>query len=258
MGDETGYLYYQNATWDDAPHLTVEQKRELLASFPVWQHDMRSKGIPLMGSGLVFSVAEEKFKVEPVEIPAHWKRCCAVDIGIGDSNTAVAWTAYDADTDTIYVYDCYHAEGVTPAEIAPQIKRRGQWIPCILSHDSNNTEKGSGRTVASYYREEGVNAQVETFHNPIGTDGKKNYFVEPGILEMERRMKDGRLKVFSTCTRFWEEFRRYHRKDGKINKTFDDLMDASRYSIMSVTHRGKSLTEYETDTGYYQEYVPAY
>lgn len=257
MEDRSGYLYYQNATWDDAPHLTEENKQELLASFPEWQRDMRARGIPLMGEGLVYPVAEADIRIDPIEIPSHWRRVCAVDIGVAH-DTAVAWSAYDAETDTIYVYDVYHAAHGTPADHAPQIKRRGQWIPCIMSHDSENTEKGSGRTVASYYREEGINAQVETFYNPIGADGKKNYFVEPGILEMTRRMKDGRLKIFSSCTRFWEEFRRYHRKDGKIVKTFDDAMDATRYSVMSVTHRGKSLTEYETDQGLYEPYVPVY
>lgn len=258
MEDNTGYLYYQNATWNDAPHLTTDQKKELLASFPVWQHDMRSKGIPLMGEGLVYPVNEEDIKIDPIEIPAHWRRVCAVDIGIGESSTAVTWVAFDADTDTIYVYDTYHQAGATPADIGPQIKRRGQWIPCIMSHDSNNTEKGSGKTVAQYYREEGVNAQVEAFFNPIGADGKKNYFVEPGIMEITRRMKDGRFKVFSSCIRFWEEFRRYHRKDGKIVKTFDDQMDSCRYAAMSVTHRGKSLTEYETDQGYHVPYETVY
>lgn len=258
MEDKTGYLYYQNATWDDAPHLTEENKKELLASFPEWQHDMRSRGIPLMGEGLVYAVAENDFKIDPIMIPDHWIRTAAVDIGVSH-DTAVVWSAYDSETDTIYVYDTYHAAQGTPADHAPQIKRRGQWIPCIMSHDSQNTEKGSGRTVASYYREEGINAPMEAFYNPIGSDGKKNYFVEPGILEITRRMKDGRLKVFSSCSRFWEEFRRYHRKDGKIVKTFDDTMDAFRYSVMSVTHRGRSKMEYDMDQGYSQApYEPAY
>ncbi|MGL6100277.1 MAG: terminase large subunit domain-containing protein, partial [Fusobacteriaceae bacterium] len=53
MKDKTGYMYFQNATWDDAPHLTEDVKKNLLARIPEWQHDMRSRGIPMMGEGLI-------------------------------------------------------------------------------------------------------------------------------------------------------------------------------------------------------------
>ena len=56
-------------------------------------------------------------------------------------------------------------------------------------------------------------------------------------------MKTGRFKVFSTCDKFFEEMRRYHRKDGKIVKEFDDTMDAARYSALSVIGRGVSAGE---------------
>ena len=35
------------ATWDDAPHLTKEQKDELWASIPPYQRDARAKGVPV-------------------------------------------------------------------------------------------------------------------------------------------------------------------------------------------------------------------
>ncbi|KKK48751.1 hypothetical protein LCGC14_3141960, partial [marine sediment metagenome] len=38
--------------------------------------------------------------------------------------------------------------------------------------------------------------------------------------------------VFSHCTRWFEEMRLYHRKDGQIVKQYDDLMDATRYAFM--------------------------
>jgi hypothetical protein len=62
-------------------------------------------------------------------------------------------------------------------------------------------------------------------------DGMK-YGVEAGVLDMLQRMTSGRLKVFSTCRMWLEEFRLYHRKDGKIVKERDDLMSASRYALM--------------------------
>lgn len=251
MKDNSGYLYFQNATWDDAPHLDEETKKELLASIPEWQHEMRSRGIPMMGEGLIYDVPESSIVMDPIPIPNHWRRCCAIDLGINHP-TAAVWTAYDAATDTIYVYDVYCEKGGVPSQHATAINARGTWIPVILPHDADNTEKGSGRSVASYYREASVNVMPETFYNPIGWDGKKHNFVEPGIMDILQRMKTGRFKVFSTCGRFFEEMRRYHRKDGRIYKEFDDVMDAARYSALSVVNRG--ISEGEANAGYNAAY----
>jgi phage terminase large subunit-like protein len=244
MKDTTGMLYFQNATWDDAPHLGEETKRELLASIPDWQHDMRTRGIPIMGEGLIYGVSEKDIIMDPIELPSHWQRVCGVDIGITHP-TAAVWSAYDAASDTIYIYDCYHATDATPSMHGTAINARGVWIPVILPHDADNTERGSGKSVGMYYREAGVNAMIDTFYNPPGPDGKTNIIVEPGIMDLLQRMKTGRLKVFSTCGRIFEEMRRYHRKDGKIVKTFDDALDAMRYSALSVQTRGISAGEAE-------------
>ncbi|MCS5736640.1 phage terminase large subunit family protein, partial [Herbiconiux daphne] len=219
-------------------------KKELLASIPSWQHEMRSRGIPMMGEGLIYDIPETAITVPPIEIPQHWRRCCAIDVGINHP-TAAVWTAYDAATDTVYVYDVYCEKGGVPSQHGTAINARGNWIPVILPHDADNTEKGSGKSVAQYYREAGVNVMPETFYNPITWDGKKHNFVEPGIMDMLQRMKTGRLKVFATCGRFFEEMRRYHRKDGKIHKEYDDVMDAARYSALSVATRGISQGESE-------------
>jgi hypothetical protein len=56
--------------------------------------------------------------------------------------------------------------------------------------------------------------------------------VEAGLMDMLDRMKTGRWKVFRTCPKWFEEFRMYHRKDGKVVKLKDDLISASRYALM--------------------------
>lgn len=60
-----------------------------------------------------------------------------------------------------------------------------------------------------------------------GTNG-----VEAGISDMLQRMQTGRFKVFSTVGDWFEEFRLYHRKDGRIVKERDDVISASRYALM--------------------------
>jgi len=52
MPSKTQYL--QRATWDDAYHLTEDTKEALLEEYPEWQRDMRTKGLPLLGHGLIF------------------------------------------------------------------------------------------------------------------------------------------------------------------------------------------------------------
>ena len=60
-----------------------------------------------------------------------------------------------------------------------------------------------------------------------GTNG-----VEAGVSEMLQMMQTGRWKVFRNCADWIEEFRLYHRKDGKIVKERDDVLSASRYALM--------------------------
>ena len=58
--------------------------------------------------------------------------------------------------------------------------------------------------------------------------------VEAGILDMLTRMEAGRFKVFGHLNDWFEEFRLYHRKDGKVVKEHDDLMAATRYGVMML------------------------
>jgi len=44
----------------------------------------------------------------------------------------------------------------------------------------------------------------------------------------------GKLKVFKHLNDWFEDFRLYHRKDGKVVKESDDLIAATRYGIMML------------------------
>jgi terminase large subunit-like protein len=50
------------------------------------------------------------------------------------------------------------------------------------------------------------------------------------------RMQTVRLKVYRHLNDWFEEFRLYHRKDGKVVKASDDLMAATRYGVMMLRH----------------------
>jgi len=47
-------------------------------------------------------------------------------------------------------------------------------------------------------------------------------------------MESGRFKVFKHLNDWFEKFRLYHRKDGRVHKEGDDLMSATRYAVMML------------------------
>ncbi len=60
--------------------------------------------------------------------------------------------------------------------------------------------------------------------------------VEAGIMDMLTRMRSGRFKVFKHLIDWFEEFRLYHRQNGKVHKVNDDMMSATRYAVMMLRY----------------------
>jgi len=216
------------ATWDDAPHLNDDIKEEILRALPPHEREMRSKGIPIFGSGMVFPNVTEQIECEAFAIPEYWPRVCGIDFG-WDHPTAAVWLAWDRDTDTVYVYDCYRQSSQTPVVHSAAIRERGKWIPVVWPHDGSQHDKGSGQSLADIYRKQGLNMMHQHFTNPKG-----DIAIEPGIMEMLQRMETGRFRVFTYLRDWFEEVRMYHRKDGKIVANMDDLMSATRYAVQSL------------------------
>ena len=241
--------YLLQASWDDAPHLDEATKQQLLSQYPPHERELRSKGIPVFGSGLVFPIGEGDVTCDYFEIPDNWPRLGGIDFG-WDHPTAAVWVAYDPQGDTIYVYDEYKERQVTPLIVAPKLNTRPRWIPFSWPKDGLQTDKGSGISLAEQYRQQGVNMLPDYFRNPlsVGDTGKGNNNIEPGIMSMLQRFETGRLKIFPHLMETFKEYRAYHRKDGKIEPINDDLMSAMRYAVCAVERYGVSG---KGDTGGY-------
>jgi hypothetical protein len=56
----------------------------------------------------------------------------------------------------------------------------------------------------------------------------------PECIALLERMQTGRFKVFDHLSDWLEEFRLYHRKNGRIVDERDDLMAATRYAHMML------------------------
>lgn len=212
-------------TIEDAEHYTPEERARIIASYPLHEREARTKGIPSMGSGLIFPVIEEDITCDPFEIPKHWPQLNGMDFG-WDHPTAGASIAWDRDADVIYLTKDYRQRHATPVVHAAAFKAWGAWMPWSWPHDGNN-DTAAGENLSKQYRDQGLNMLPEraTFE-----DGSNS--VEAGLMEMLDRMLTGRFKVFKTCGSFLEERRIYHRKDGKIVKERDDVISAARYAVM--------------------------
>lgn len=224
--DKPAGTHVTNMTIEDAEHYTPEERAAIIASYPEHEREARAKGIPILGSGRVFPIAEEAIKVTAFPIPPHWPRIVGLDFGI-DHPTAAAWLAWDRDNDTIYVTDAYRVKDASIAIHAASVKARGDWIPVAWPHDGLQRDKGSGLQLADQYRQQGLRMLRERATFDDGTNG-----VEAGLAEMLLRMQTMRLRVFGHLGDWFEEFRLYHRKDGLVVKDGDDLMAATRYALM--------------------------
>ncbi len=235
MPEITPFRYLVMAGWDDVPHLSEKTKGELLAGTPKHLQKARSLGIPTMGSGAIFPVDEELIRWDPQPIPDHWPRIAGLDFG-WDHPTAAVWCAWDRDADTFYVYDAYRREKAPASTHVEALNARPRWIPVSWPPDGNQTEKGTGIQLAQQYRDRDVNllqefATLPETDTPNETQVSR-VSVEAGVLSMLDYMESGRFKVARHLSDWWDEFRLYHREDGKIVKKIDDLLSATRYAFV--------------------------
>ncbi len=219
-GAQKGSRYLIMITWDDVPHLTKEQKDELLADVMPYQREARSKGIPALGSGAIYPIAEDDIICDDFPIPEHWRRAYGMDVGW--NATAASWGAYNQDDDTWYLYAGYKRGLAEPDVHTGAIKSRGAWIPGVIDPAARGRNQKDGTALLTEYEDLGLKL------TPADNS------VEAGLLAVYRRMTTGKLKVFKSMRGWLDEFRIYRRDEkGRIVKENDHYMDVTRYLMMS-------------------------
>jgi phage terminase large subunit-like protein len=227
-------------TLDDVDHYTAEEKAAIAASYPAHEREARTKGIPTLGSGRIFPVPEETLAIEHREFPTHWPRIGGMDFG-WDHPFAAVELVWDRDTDTVFVSKTYRIAQTTPVIHAAALKAWGKEIPWAWPRDGRReTLEGAGKPLANQYQAQGL---YMLFDHAQFDDGSVS--VEAGIQDMLIRMEGGRFKVFKHLNDWWDEFRLYHRKDGKVVKEYDDLMSATRYAVMMLRY-ARTAREYNS------------
>jgi len=208
------------ATWDDAPHLSDEEKKSMFDALPPHQRDARSKGVPSLGAGAIYPVAESEITIDDFELPPWYERSCGMDVGW--NWTASVWIATNPETRQSYLYDVYKAGQREPVVHAQAVRARGDWMPIAIDPAARGRGQRDGEQLYQDYFDLGLDL--------IKADNSR----EAGIYRVWQMLSSGRLKVFKSCRAWFEEYRLYHRDEkGQIVKENDHLMDATRYNCVT-------------------------
>lgn len=213
--------YYIQATWDDNLHLSEDTKKQLRATLKPYELEAREKGVPSVGSGLVYQVQESEFLIEPIDIKSQWACVFGMDVGFF-APTAVVFLAHDKDNDILYVYKEYSVSEKTAAQHAYSLKLMGcDWIRGVCDPAVNQGSQRDGERLIDDYKKAGLNLEKGRYAKEVAVDS---------VLE---RIRTGKFKVFNTCRKFMEEWRGYSRdEEGKIMKGRDHLMNALEFAMI--------------------------
>ncbi len=218
------------ASIDDAEHSTKEQKDQIIASYPAHEREARVKGNPVLGSGRVFPVAEEKLAIPHRTFPPHFARLGGLDFGWNHPTAAVE-IVHDRDADVIYVTKCHRLKEASVIEHAATLRGWGDLKFAWPRDGQRGTLEAAGIPLAEQFRKQGLKMLPDpaTF-----ADGSVS--VEAGVMEMLTRMESGRFKVFDHLHDWFSEFRLFHRLEGKIVPEYDDLLSATRYAVVMLRY----------------------
>ncbi len=238
VNPETGSWAMQ-VTWDECPHLTEQDKIDLMKSYPPHLRGARTRGDPVIGSGAIYQVSEADITYEHFDIPDQWVRAYALDVGW--QRTAAVWAAQDPSDLVWYVYSEYYVSKQEPSIHAEGIKSRGDWIPGVVDPAANRS-RDDGTRLFQQYLDLGLNLILSANR------------IEAGISIVWQSLSSGKTKISSRCTNLLNEIRTYHRDEkGKIPDGQDDhLCDALKYLHLTGFSVAQCNPDYENQ--YYDDY----
>jgi phage terminase large subunit-like protein len=230
LDEPSEYRHVTTMKLADAEHISPDEKKRLMASWPVHEREARANGVPILGSGRILLAPEESILEDPLEyIPTHWVKLWGIDFGIGHPFGAVL-ILWDRDNDVIHVHHTYRVTDALPIQHAHAMKQIGAGVPVAWPRDGTNRQ-ADGKPLAAHYKAHELRMISE---HATWADGSVS--TEAGVLEIDEREKSGRLKYARHLTDILDERRFYHRKDGQIVKMKDDLLSALRIALMMKRH----------------------
>jgi len=218
-------------TVDEAEHFSESDRESMFAKYKAHEREARLRGIPMLGSGRVFPVADAEISIPAFPVPRYWPLLGGIDFGV-DHPTAAVKCAIDRDADIFYVVQTYkvQVQEKTAADHAIALREWGKDLPWAWPHDGKrrvDVSDGSSETIAASYRKQGLKMLREWATFPQGGFG-----TEAANDELLERMQSKRFKVFSHLLDWFNEFHTYHRRDGELIRKNDDLMNATHKAYM--------------------------
>jgi len=229
MDEPSPDQFFMQKGWDDAPHMSEEKRKRLLAQYPAHQRDMRTKGTPMLGHGRIYDLSDDFVLCDMPDIQDHWFVIDGMDFGY-DHPQAHMKLIEDRDNEMFYVTNAYKARKTSANDAWGATKVWSKDIPTAWPHDGLQHEKGrdDAKQQKNHYEDAGFNM----LHDHA-TWAEGGISVESGIYAITDLMSKGKFKIVRGCPGIMDEFRQYHRDaNGKIAKTNDDILDAMRYAYM--------------------------
>ena len=230
---------------EDGGHFTeAEKEQRKRAAMQGGRHmyDARIRGLPLLGSGVIFETPEEDVVEPRIEhVPLEWVKGWGIDFGIGHP-FAAALCAWDRDADCVHVLHTVRMKDAISLVHASAMKGIAADVPVFWPKDGADRDPHGGAPLKDGYRKHGLRMYPDHAHWPDGS-----LSTEAGIAEWNERERTGRLKFAGHLSECLEERRYYHRKEGIIVKMRDDILSAVRIFLMmkrfaKVTHLGGENT----------------
>lgn len=230
MDDPSPAQFFMQKGWADAPHITEEKRLRMMEQYPAHQMEMRMHGVPMLGHGRIYDIADEMVLCDPIiDIPDHWFVINGMDFG-SDHPQAHIQLLEDRDNDVIYITHGWKASNRSADDAWIVVRKWSEGVPVAWPHDGLQREKG--RSDALQLKQHYINAGFKMLHDHATWPAGGNS-VETGLYEILDRMRKGTFKISRGLLELMDEFRQYHRDDReRIVKVRDDLLDAMRYAYM--------------------------
>ena len=217
--------------WDDVPHLTERDKREMSKGMLPHEVEARRTGLPTMATGLIYPFLAKDLIVRPFDLEHHWTGIIGLDVAY-TAATAGGLLRFDPASRTTYLVAEHYLERQPPAVHVASIRAGFGCYPVRIDPSANRNER-DGETIMKDYRELFGDAwEIQNANNAVYA----------GITRLYSAMSEGRFKVFSTCRHWTEEWSNYVWDEKKTNqdgqalprKKDDHMMDATRYGYMDI------------------------
>ena len=237
--EETDKEVVQHITigWDDVPHLTAQEKKDLATGLLPHELEARSKGIPTMATGLIYPIDPKNLLVQPFEMEDYDPGIIGLDVApVGI--TAGALIQKDYHSKVAYLVNEHRMEGGSAVTHSFGIKSRFGRFPIRIDPSSNRRSGDDAKNLMKDYKSSfGPEWEIQNAYNEVYS----------GISRLWMAMQEGRFKVFSTNREWIKEWQNYIWDPKKRNadghpvprKKDDHLMDATRYGYWDLDAAGK-------------------